>query len=95
MALSAGGCAYYSVDVQRASLEDIFLELTDSEDDDFDDTEDGLTEDDESQDSTDSSKTREETVSDDNEPESRESDPAADAGPSVTREEADSGEEAE
>ena len=37
-ALTAGGCTYYSVDVQRASLEDIFLELTDSED--FDDTDD-------------------------------------------------------
>ena len=93
-ALSAGGCAYYSVDVQRASLEDIFLELTDSEDDDFDDTEDGLTEDDESQDSTDSSKTHEETVSDDQEPESCGSDSAADTEQSETQEEADSGEEA-
>ena len=94
-ALSAGGCAYYSVDVQRASLEDIFLELTDSEDDDFDDTEDELTEDTESQGSADSSKTQEETVPDYKEPESRESDLTADAGLPVTREEAGSGEEAE
>lgn len=37
-ALSAAGCPYYSVDVKRASLEDIFLELTDSEE--YEDEED-------------------------------------------------------
>ena len=49
-ALSAGGCAYYSVDVQRASLEEIFLELTESEDEDYDDLDDEVPEDAESQD---------------------------------------------
>ena len=60
-ALTAGGCAYYSVDVQRASLEDIFLELTDSEDEDYDDAEDDLTEDSETAGSTDHEKPQEGT----------------------------------
>ena len=93
-ALAAGGCAYYSVDVQRASLEDIFLELTESEEDD-DDSDDEMTEDAESQDAPDSAKTQMGSVTDEKEPESSESDQAADAGLSVTREEAGSGEESE
>ena len=55
-ALTAGGCAYYSVDVQRASLEDIFLELTDSEDEEYDDADDDLIEDEESSGSASSAK---------------------------------------
>ena len=55
-ALTAGGCAYYSVDVQRASLEDIFLELTDSEDEEYNDADDDLIEDEESSGSASSAK---------------------------------------
>ena len=94
-ALTAGGCSYYSVDVQRASLEDIFLELTDSEDEEYDDTDDEMTEDAESQDRLNSVKTQAGMVSDEKEPESSESDSAADTEQSETQEEADSGEEAE
>lgn len=94
-ALTAGGCSYYSVDVQRASLEDIFLELTDSEDEEYDDTDDEMTEDAESQDRLNSVKTQAGMVSDEKEPESSESDSVADTEQSETQEEADSGEEAE
>jgi hypothetical protein len=54
-----------------------------------------MTEDAESQDAPDSAKTQMGSVTDEKEPESSESDQAADAGLSVTREEAGSGEEAE
>lgn len=94
-ALAAGGCAYYSVDVRRASLEDIFLELTDAEDEDYDDKDDEMTEDAESQESQTSAMTQTGAVSDEKEPENGESDTAADDGLPVTRKEAGSGEEAE
>ena len=94
-ALTAGGCAYYSVDVQRASLEDIFLELTDTEDEEYDEADDEMTEDAELQERPDPAKTQTGTGSAKEEPESSETDSAADTGQPETQEEADSGEEAE
>lgn len=59
LALSKGACPYYSVDVKKASLEDIFLELTEVEGDvDYTDTEDG------SEEGPDSSKEHDEADSD-------------------------------
>ena len=43
-ALAASGCPYYSVDVKKASLEDIFLELTENEKEDETEQEDSETE---------------------------------------------------